>query len=399
MRNLALAANLKIELVAELLRQKAHDVEIVSQGEVVEYQGGYFPPFSESLAADSSIPVFYASALPIRFVNGRWSANRTVRLLRARHEARNFDLALIYNLKQPQVACALHAASRLHLPVVVEYEDDSFVDVRGSVNARWFDGLELGRAQQVIDSASACAGVSPHLLSRFPRDIPRLLLRGVISPEIMQIAGRGAAPARLNRIVYSGTFTSSKGLLQLIAAWKVATPPDWELHLAGDGVLGEEVRRCAAGCRGVVFHGLLDRKQNAALLATARIGINPHDLSATPGNVFAFKIIEYLAAGLHVLSTPMGPLEPELERGITYLPDNRPETIAAVLSELLRSRAFEGTATDAAIESYGPAAVANSLDELLRGATRNATRANVYSLGASPRASAWTVARHDSDSP
>jgi len=63
----------------------------------------------------------------------------------------------------------------------------------------------------------------------------------------------------------------------------------------------------------------------------ATIGINPHHVSETPGNVFAFKIIEYLASGAHVITTPMGPLEKELEAGVTYMPDNSPATIAAAL--------------------------------------------------------------------
>ena len=40
--NLALAGNLKIELVADLLHQHGHDVEIISQGEVVENSLRYF---------------------------------------------------------------------------------------------------------------------------------------------------------------------------------------------------------------------------------------------------------------------------------------------------------------------------------------------------------------------
>jgi glycosyltransferase involved in cell wall biosynthesis len=95
------------------------------------------------------------------------------------------------------------------------------------------------------------------------------------------------------------------------------------------------------------------------------IGINPHDVSETPGNVFAFKIIEYLAAGTHVITTPMGPLEKELEAGITYLPDNSPETIAAGIRRVITEGEYERRASEAAQSLYGPAAVATSLNSLL----------------------------------
>jgi hypothetical protein len=61
----------------------------------------------------------------------------------------------------------------------------------------------------------------------------------------------------------------------------------------------------------------------------------------------------------------MGALEPEFERGITYLPDNRPETIATTLERVIGERLFERTAAKAAEDVYGPAAVANGLNKLL----------------------------------
>jgi glycosyltransferase involved in cell wall biosynthesis len=163
-------------------------------------------------------------------------------------------------------------------------------------------------------------------------------------------------------VVFSGTLFRSKGLEQLIKAWQIAGLTDWELHIAGDGELNDRLREMAVNVRGIVFHGLLDRSENARLLRTAKIGINPHDLSKTPGNVFAFKIIEYLAAGAHVISTPMGELEPEIEDGITYIPDNKAETIAAALKEVIAGLHYERTAAEAALKRYRPEAVAQSLD-------------------------------------
>jgi glycosyltransferase involved in cell wall biosynthesis len=167
-------------------------------------------------------------------------------------------------------------------------------------------------------------------------------------------------------VVFSGTLSRTKGLEPLIKAWDMVGPPDWELHIAGEGELGDRLRKMAASSRGIVFDGLLDRNENARLLCSAKIGINPHDLSRTPGNCFAFKIIEYLAAGMHVITTPMGPLEPELERGITYIADNKPETIASALKQVIENRSYQRTAAEAALRTYGPDAVAESLEVLLR---------------------------------
>jgi hypothetical protein len=69
---------------------------------------------------------------------------------------------------------------------------------------------------------------------------------------------------------------------------------------------------------------------------------------------------------MHVISTPMGTLQPQLETGITYIAHNKPETIASALKQVIENRSYDRTATDAALRAYGPDGVAESLDILLR---------------------------------
>lgn len=368
-RNLSLAGRVKVERIAELLQRNSHSVEIFSQGEVIERGLKLYPGFSEQGRFHSAIPVRYASALPVRFVNAMWSSMQLVHLFESRHRVAAFDAVIIYNFKLPQVRCAKRAFYQMGLPVIVEYEDDVFVDLGGEkvggVKARW----QLAGVKEIFNIASAAIGISPQLLEQLPAFVPKLLLRGVVSDEIAE-ASKRPMDSRQNWVVFSGTLFRSKGLEQLIEAWKMLNLTDWELHIAGDGELNSRLRSIAANSRGIVFDGLLDRRQNALLLSSAKIGINAHDLSATPGNVFAFKIIEYLAAGTHVISTPMGSLGREMEKGMTYIPDNKPETIAESIKQVIRGRSYERIAAEAALAQYGPNAVARSLDELLNKATR-----------------------------
>lgn len=363
--NLALAGNAKIELVAELLRCHGHQVVVLSQGEVVENVLSYYRAFDEPQPFDPAIPVRYASALPVRFVNGLWQSSRLLSLLRAEHRAMPFDAMLIYNLKRPQMACALHAMENLRIPVVLEYEDDNFVDKVGASVNSFRVSWQLERARAVLRRVSGGIGVSPHIMASFPEGIPKMLLRGVVSEDVLT-AARAGEGAKRNVIAFSGTLTESKGIVQLIEAWKRRPVAHWELHIAGDGPLGPVVRQISVGVPGLVLRGLLNRKQNAAFLAEARIGINPHALSSVPGNLFAFKIVEYLAARAHVITTPMGSLEAELERGITYMPDNAPETISQTLHDVVAQRRYERLAAAEAEHAYGPASIGRKLDVLVR---------------------------------
>lgn len=365
LRNLALAANVKVETISELLKSRGHDVEILSQGEVVDMHTKLFKGFSENGDGKLRAPVHYASALPIKFINGFWSSQRTLSLFKQHHRARPFDLVILYNLKQPQVACARHAIQNLRLPLILEYEDDAFVNLGGKTEGGLRNRYYLASARRVLEQASGGIGVSPHLMSRMPAGIPKLLLRGVVDKDIVS-ASKIPLAGRKNWVVYSGTHFRSKGLEPLIAAWKMVRPLGWELHIAGRGELTARLEKLADNEKSIVFHGLLNREQNARFLAEAKIGINPHDLSDTPGNVFAFKIIEYIAAGAHCITTPMGALEPEIEAGLTYIPDNTPETIAGSLKRVIEGRGYEQLSTKAALDTYGPEAVARSMDEFVQ---------------------------------
>jgi glycosyltransferase involved in cell wall biosynthesis len=376
LRNLALAGNVKIEVISELLNKTAHQVDVISQGEVIEQTLRFYGGFAEARRFHPAVSVQYASTLAVRFLRGPWSTWRTLSLFKRLHRDNPYDVVIIYNLKQPQVVCADYAIRRLGLPVVFEYEDDAFVDLDGRAVRGLRSRFYLSHAKKLIDATSACIGVSPFLLSRVPATIPQMLLRGVVDEQIV-LAGKQPIESRPFRVVFSGTHFRSKGLEPLIVAWNHLRPPGWELHIAGRGELTSRLETLAAPNKTIVFHGLLDRVANAQLLSSARIAINPHDISQTPGNVFAFKIIEYLAAGAHCVTTPMGPLEPSLEAGVTYMPTNTPETIASTLKRVIDDRLYDRIATVAAQQTYGPGAVSKALDGLLARVTRSVPEAHM----------------------
>ena len=364
-RNRSLSNAIKIELIASLLRAKSHDVEVISQGEVVEHKLTFYPSFTEPQRFDSRIPVYYSSSLPIRRLNGLWSNFHTLRLLKARHRAAPFDLVIIFNLKGPQVTCANYALRSLRVPVILEYEDDRFVNVVGKADGDFLSKYRNRSCKSLLAAVSGCIGVSPHLLSQLPEHVPKMLLRGVVGDDLVG-ARKQSIGAKSNRILFSGTHIESNGVANLIAAWRSAPVDGWELHITGYGELTDLLRKMAENVPGVVFHGLISRQELVELMSSAKICVNPHAVSQTPGNVFAFKIIEYLAAGAHCITTPMGRLESDLETGITYMPDNTPEMIAATLKKVIEDRRYENVAPKAAEQAFGAHAVSRSLDEFVR---------------------------------
>ena len=257
---------------------------------------------------------------------------------------------------------------RLGLPVILEYQDDSFVNVHGRSGRGLIAKYHRHACREVLKAATGGIGVSPYLLSQLPPHVPKFLLRGVVSREILALSQSGSA-SRKNWVVFSGTHEGTQGLEELIKAWGALGLADWELHIAGHGPLTPVLESMAEGNRSITFHGLLNREENARLLHTAKIGMNPRPVTQTLGNVFSFKIVEYLAAGCHVIMTPRGSVEPELEAGISYIADNNADTIAACLKKVIDDRCYERTAERAALQIYGPDAVSKSLNQLLKQVT------------------------------
>jgi glycosyltransferase involved in cell wall biosynthesis len=142
--------------------------------------------------------------------------------------------------------------------------------------------------------------------------------------------------------------------------------PDWQLHVTGFGDMTDSLRQMARDNPGTVFHGLVTRAKLVELMASAKICVSPQLVSPTLGDQFPFKVIEYLAAGAHVVMTPMGKLESDIEEGITYMADNRPETIVSTLRRVIGEHRYSRTAELFVARRYGPDAVSQALDRLVR---------------------------------
>ena len=362
--NRSLAGSSKMETISRLLRDCSHEVEIFSQGEVVELALKFYPGFTEPVRFHPDIPVTYSSALPVRFINGFWQGFNLLSLFKTRHRVAPFDLVLIYNLKVAQVACAEYAMKNLGLPVVLEYEDDNFLDTDGQPNRDLRPGFAQ-RARRVMALVAGGLACSPHLLAQLPANKPQLLVRGVVGEDIVRASGKTEAEKK-NWVLFSGTHYRTKGIAPLIKAWPLAQLAGWELHITGEGEETEALKKLAAGRPEIIFHGTVSTAELGQLMSLAKICINPHDLSRQPGNVFAFKIIEYLAAGAHVISTPMGQVEKEIAAGITFMPDNTPETIARTLQEVVRNNLWRQTSERAVHETYRPEVLRRELDKLMR---------------------------------
>jgi glycosyltransferase involved in cell wall biosynthesis len=144
-------------------------------------------------------------------------------------------------------------------------------------------------------------------------------------------------------VVFSGTLTAKKGVVQLVDAWNgvIARHPTARLHLFGkDGVAPTggsmtaflQARLPGVAASTVIFHGRQPRERVVAALRRAAVGVFPSFAEA-----FAIAPLESMAAGCPTISSALGS-GPELvtdgDDGLTVNP-RRPAAIVQAICRLL----------------------------------------------------------------
>jgi glycosyltransferase involved in cell wall biosynthesis len=360
-RGRTLAGSQKSRLVAETLAAAGNDVLMVSEAIPAERTMRFYPSFSETMDGPFKIPVVYAAGLDMKLLNNIVPRISIPIILWKEHRRKRIDAVIVYDFSVFQVLYGMFARFVLGVPVFIEYEDDAMVTREGAID--WFNRLCKIAGGFFRRYVSGCIAVTPELLAQFP-GAGHMLLRGIVGRDLMD-AARSKRFTKEKIVLYSGSLFSNKGADLAVEAWKNGPVDGWQLHVTGTGPLASWVEEISRTCPSLVYHGVVPREKMVELLCAATICVNPHRSSAVPGNVFPFKVVEYLAAGAHVVSTRMGMFERELEQGITYMDVDSVECLVETMHRVIRDRLYSHTAADYVWNEYGFDAVSEKLGKFV----------------------------------
>ena len=133
--------------------------------------------------------------------------------------------------------------------------------------------------------------------------------------------------------------------------------------LCGTGPELERCRRLAKGCPNVLLPGWIDATQIWTLLRIASVGLAPYVSSDNYVCNLPNKPIEYLSAGLPILSSLQGALADllaESDCGITY-PNRRADALAAAIAEIMDDSPRRQRMADNAFSLYETRFVADKV--------------------------------------
>lgn len=334
---------------AERLSGRGHSVEVIDFNESCPRSPERVSRTGEGTVTVSPVP---HSNLPIlKYAEGRL---RFRQMLKKRLDAGTVDVAVVYSVfingtqtlelcRQrgvPVVCRVLDAYHRLRNGRMSQallrsgerylYRHADRVLVTNERMARYVSeiaGRDVGSRTAVLDH-----GVDTGHFRPSPRD-PALAARFGLEPD-----------ARV--ALFLGTTYSFSGLERLIDRLPaiVARMPDFRLVVVGAGELDDALRAAVqrTGMHGRVhLTGMIAYPDLPAYLSLATLAINPFEINDITRDIVPIKLLQYLASGLPVLSTPLPDVTrkfPEGESGIRYSNSDRSEDFVDTMIELLQDR-------------------------------------------------------------
>ena len=235
-------------------------------------------------------------------------------------------------VRKSMLACFGRA---LGIPVIIHMHGSNFRGFYAGLPAFGQHALRfaLKRARYVIVLGSGWRDFLVSEVGLSPRKVV-IIFNGVPAPEESPVTQR--SPDAPPHIAFLGHLGARKGVPELIEAFQrpQLQSRQWTATIAGDG----EIQRfrdavAAAGlAQRVAVPGWLDRKGASSLLRSSDIFVLPSHFEAMP-----IAVLEAMARGVAVITTPVGALPEFLTDGETALlvAPGSPEQLADAIAHLL----------------------------------------------------------------
>lgn len=258
--------------------------------------------------------------------------------------------------------------------LVLEIEDWPGARGRGCLG-RLKDDLDTLVFKRVLAAADLVTTVNVTMAGLPELATRRILPLPCILHPVLIGAAAAAQQAPRRAVGYFGGMQAEKGVAALLEALEalLARPqvPAFEVILCGTGPLLARARSLAARHPQVQVHTGVDHPTLYRLMASCAVVVNPHGRLPGAGDrgIFPFKIIEGIAAGAVVLSTPFA--DPGLDLTAAILPcDGSAASLVRALSGPLPDPATPARLAlqQVVTERFSEPAIASSLAGIWAGA-------------------------------
>jgi glycosyltransferase involved in cell wall biosynthesis len=228
----------------------------------------------------------------------------------ARRRKRTPRAILLYNVACPPAVFSLLAGRFTGSKVFAVVAD---LQVPGS---GYLDDTLLRRCDYWLQHSSlrrfdGLIALTDRMASDHAPAVPAIRMEGAVPPELETgdtASDESESAGRPFTLMYAGELSELKGLPLLLSAFARLEGPGYRLWITGKGELRAALEAAATRDPRIVYRGFPPYEQVLDLYRRADVLVNPHSTRHLSARyLFPSKLLEYLATGTPVISTPCTP--------------------------------------------------------------------------------------------
>jgi len=218
----------------------------------------------------------------------------------------------VYNCRLSETLAAIVICSFLpSIPLFLQLEDLPFArpfnsGIRGLIDLICLQVLSA-RATHIF-AVSQQVGISLQRLTPFIAKT-FTLLPPTLSDSFLQLLSTRPQPFNCKHIslLYAGGYSREKGVSTLLNAFSRLPPEQYKLTLVGP--VPDSIASLKYSYSNLIIVGHVSTETLYAHYCTSDVVVSPHQFGPRSSLIFPFKLLEYIASGSFLLTTPMAGLD------------------------------------------------------------------------------------------
>lgn len=242
----------------------------------------------------------------------------------------NETILVVYNTMSMFALPVLKMARRYKCKAVAIVAD---LPILGNKN--FVRKIEDRNQEKWIAKFDGLIPLTKYIPQRFAPNVPYLVVEAGCNENDYCVTDERMQNVGSKKVVFAGTLNSLSGIELIVEAMEFLKKYDIELHIYGDGPLREKVEKATINGK-IIYHGRVNNEQMLEIQRQADLLVCPRCADDyTTKYTFPSKILEYVCAGVPVLSNRLKGIPDEYEDYINYSDSEQPEDWANAIIDIV----------------------------------------------------------------